>query len=137
MNLTQVVSNTLKALRRDTPDFVGAGFVDMSTGMLLAVDTVDDHPREILEVLAAATADLFQGRAVTQIENMWKQQRGVSESRHYFQEILIYSDNIVHLFVRSQRNSDVAAVIVCNRAVNVGMLFAQVRQIMREFDSAR
>jgi hypothetical protein len=76
MNLTQAVNNSLKAFRRDVPDCIGVGVVDISTGMLLAVDTADKHPAEILDMLAAATADLFQGKTVTQIEEAWKHIRG-------------------------------------------------------------
>ena len=137
MNLTQAVSNSLKAFRRDVPDCIGAGVVDMSTGMLLAVDTADKHPSEILDMLAAATADLFQGKTVTQIEDAWKQLRGVAEDRHYFQEVLVNSDNLVHLFMRSKANPDLVAAVICNGGTNIGMLFAQARQVMRSLDAAR
>ena len=68
MNQAQTISNTIKQFREDVPDYVGCGFVDLSTGMLLDVDTVAAHPREILNVVAAATAHLFEGRNVVQIE---------------------------------------------------------------------
>jgi hypothetical protein len=136
VNLTQAVNNTLKTLRRDVPEYVGSGVIDMSTGMLLAVDTVDSHPREILDVLAAATADLFEGKTVTQIEEMWKTQRGVSDDKHYFHEILIYSENLVHLFIRSKVNGEMVTAVICSRNVNVGMLFAQARAAMRELHAA-
>jgi len=38
----------------------GFGFVDMQTGMLLATKTVDSHPQEVLDLVAAATADIFE-----------------------------------------------------------------------------
>ena len=136
MNRTQVINNTLKEFRQNVPDYVASGFVDMSTGMLLAVDTVDNHPREILDVLAAAAADLFQGKNVTQIEVLWNQYRGVSEGGNYFKEILINSDNLVHLFLRSTSNPEVTAVIVCTRQVSIGMLFAQARAVLKEYDAA-
>ncbi len=138
MNLTQVVNNTLKAFRRDVPEYVGSGVVDLSTGMLLDADTVDDHPRDILDMLAAATADLFEGRTITQIEQMWREYRGThDDGGHYFQEILIYSTNLVHLFIRSRSNQEIVAGVVCRRNVNLGMLFAQARRVMRELDEER
>jgi hypothetical protein len=100
------------------------------------VDTVDNHPREILDVLAAATADLFQGKNVTQIEALWNQYRGVSEGGNYFKEILVNSDHLVHLFLRSASNPEVTAVIICTRQVSIGMLFAQARVILKEYDAA-
>ncbi len=136
MNLTHVVSTAMKSFRQNVPDYVGAGIVDISTGMLLAVDTVDNHPREILDILAAATADLFQGRTVLQIEELWKQNRGATDNRRYFREILVNSENLVHLFMRSRTNPDIVATIICTQHVNVGMLFAQARAVMRELEGS-
>jgi len=138
MNLTQVVNNALKAFRRDVPEYLASGVVDLSTGMLLDADTIDDHPRDILDMLAAATADLFEGRTITQIEQMWRQQRGnVDDGGHYFQEILIYSNNLVHLFIRSPSNPEIVAAVVCRRNVNIGMFFATARHAVRELEEAR
>src|SRR5689334_14821485 len=124
MNLTQVVNNTLKAFRRDVPEYLGSGVVDLSTGMLLDADTVDDHPRDILDMLAAATADMFEGRTITQIEQMWRDYRGThDDGGHYFQEILIYSHSLVHLFMRSPSNPELVAAVICRRTVNIGMFF--------------
>lgn len=137
MNIANAVETSLKAFRRDVPEYLASGVVDMSTGMLLAIDTVDDHPREILELLAATTADLFQGRAVTRIEELWKQNRGVSDNRHYFNEMLITSENLVHLFMRSKTRPDITAVVVCSKQVNIGMLMAQARQVVRQLDTVQ
>jgi hypothetical protein len=136
VNQAQIIGNTIKEFRDNVPDYVGCGFVDLSTGMLLDVDTVEKYPREILDVVAAATAHLFEGRNVVQIEGLWKQYRGQSEGGHYFKEILVNSDHLVHLFMRSTSDPDIAAVVLCTREVRVGMLFAQARQVMREYDAA-
>jgi hypothetical protein len=136
VNQAQTIRNTIKQFRENVPDYVASGFVDLSTGMLLDVDTVSNHPREILDVVAAATAHLFEGRNVVQIEGLWKQYRGQTEGGHYFKEILINSDHLVHLFMRSTSDLDIAAAVICTREVSVGMLFAQARQVMREYEVA-
>lgn len=123
----------VKTLRSEAPDCVAAGVVDMSTGMLLGYETVDSHPSEVLDLLAGATLDLFQGRTVVMIEDVFKEQRGVVSSKHYFQEILVYSDNLTHLFVRLQNYDDIIAVAVCRRSVNLGMLFAQCRRVINQY----
>ena len=43
------------------PECLAAGYVDTASGMLLAIKTVDSHPREVIDLVAAATADLFNG----------------------------------------------------------------------------
>ncbi len=43
---------------------------------------------------------------------------------------------LVHLFMRSTSDPDIAAAVICTREVSVGMLFAQARQVMREYEAA-
>ncbi|MFJ3233568.1 hypothetical protein [Streptomyces sp. NPDC086787] len=126
------VMSLVKTLRNEVPECVAAGVVDMSTGMLLAYETIDNHPPEVLDLLAGATLDLFQGRTVVMIEDLFKERRGSSSDNHFFQEILVNSDNLTHLFIRMNEQQDVVSVVVCRKAVNVGMLFAQARRVVRE-----
>ncbi|MCP2309136.1 MULTISPECIES: hypothetical protein [Kitasatospora] len=126
------ITSLVKGLRSEVPDCVAAGVIDMSTGMLLSVETVDSHPPEVLDMLAAATLDLFQGRNVVIIEGIFKERRGVVSDRHYFQEILVNSDNLTHLFLRVDSTDEVVAVVVCRKTVNVGMLFAQSRRVLKD-----
>ncbi|KOU70038.1 hypothetical protein ADK57_11985 [Streptomyces sp. MMG1533] len=127
------VMGLVKSLRTDAPDCVASGVVDMATGMLLSYETVESHPPEVLDLLAGATLDLFQGRTVVMIEDVFKERRGISTDNHFFQEILVNSENLTHLFVRMNEQQDVVAVVVCRKSVNVGMLFAQVRRVVREY----
>jgi hypothetical protein len=136
LSMAEVVGTTVKNFRQSIPDYVASGVVDMTTGMLLGVDTVDDHPREVLDMLAAATFDLFQGRSVSTIEDVWNRRRGTGQEVHYFQEILVNSHNLVHLFMRGNASVNIVSAVICRRTVNLGMLFAQARVVMRELDEA-
>jgi len=131
-SMSDRVNGLVKSLRAEVPECLASGVIDMSTGMLLAVETVDSHPPEVLDMLAAATLDLFQGRNVVMIEGIFKERRGVVSSRHYFQEILVNSDNLAHLFLRVDSTDEVVAVVVCRNSVNVGMLFAQTRRVLKD-----
>ncbi len=131
-NLTDRVGLLVKRLRSEVPDCVAAGAIDMSTGMLMAVQTVDNHPAEVLDLLAAATLELFQGRNVVMIEEIWKERRGVHSDAHYFEEILVNSENLAHLFLRADSRDDMVVVVVCRKSANVGMLMAQARRIVRD-----
>lgn len=126
------VASLVKTLQADVPDCVAAGVVDMPTGMLLAYETVESHPPEVMDLLAGATLDLFQGRTVVMIEDVFKERRGLESDQHYFQEVLVNSDNVTHLFLRMNAREDVVAVIVCRESVNVGMLFAQARRVVKD-----
>lgn len=129
------LDSSLSKAQQEVPECVAVGFVDMSTGMLLAVRTVDSHPQEVLDLVAAATADLFQGKSVTAIEKMFRRSRGQNEDgRHYFHEIIVMSDNLLHVFQRSRKNSNHAAVFVTRSNANIGMVLSKSRAMTRELE---
>ena len=131
------LESALQSAVNEIPECVAGGYVDMSTGMLLGVDTVESHPQEVLDYVAAATADLFQGDNVVTIENMFKKHRGVEQDdSRYFQEIVVFSDNLLHIFQRGKQNSDHAVVWVCNKSVNVGMALTKARMMLDDVETA-
>lgn len=115
-------------LLREIPDCLAAGYVDMTTGALLSVRTLDSHPREVLDLVAAAAADLFQGANVSTIERLFKRHRGLKDDGHpYFQEMLIFSDNLTHAFLRCKKNTDRVVVFVCRKGANMGIILPRAR----------
>lgn len=118
------------------PDCVATGFVDLSSGMLLGVKTVDSHPQEVIEMLAAATADLFQGPSVVAIEKIFRSSRGVPENgQHYFQEVIVNSDNLIHVFIRGKKQQQVTA-FVCRKGANLGMVLTKARMVVPEIEAS-
>jgi hypothetical protein len=131
------LDTTLAKVQHAIPECVAAGYVDMTTGMLLGVKTLDSHPQEVLDLVAAATADLFQGPSVTTIERIFRKSRGQPESgAHYFREIIVFSENLLHVFIRSKKHADQAAVFVCRASANIGMVLAKSRQSLAEVEGA-
>jgi hypothetical protein len=129
------LDTSLSKAQQEVPECVAVGFVDMSAGMLLAVRTVESHPQEVLDLVAAATVDLFQGPGITAIEKMFRSSRGDAEDgRHYFHEIVVMSDNLLHVFQRSRKNSNHAAVFVTRASANIGMVLFKARQLTRELE---
>ncbi len=128
--LQQAVSNI--------PECVAAGYVDLSTGMMLGIRTIDSHPQQVLELLAAATADLFQGSNVSMIENLFKKARGIDpgNNHHYFQEIIVNSDNLLHIFLRSKSNEEYVVCFVCRKSANLGMALTKARGAMPAVEAA-
>ncbi|SCZ59301.1 hypothetical protein [Thiohalomonas denitrificans] len=128
----------LQASVASIPECLAAGYVDLSTGMLLDIRTVDSHPNEVLELLAAATADLFQGQNVQTIENLFKRSRGLPENdgHHYFQEMIINSDNLIHIFLRGKTNPEHVVTFVCRLSANLGMVLTKARSSMPSIENA-
>lgn len=127
----------LASLLSTVPECVAGGYVDIGSGMLLSVKTVDSHPQEVVALVAAATADLFAGPNITMIEKLFKKSRGVADDgHHYFQEIIVNSDNLIHVFLRGKRYPDYVAVFVCRKTANLGMALTKARMAMPEIEAA-
>jgi hypothetical protein len=133
MSLDKALQDAVK----NVPEAVAAGYIDLDSGMLLGIKTVDSHPSEVIDVLAAATSDLFQGSNVLTIENMFKKIRGIDlDNHHYFQEIIINSDNLVHVFIRAKSNESHVLCVVCRISTNMGMALTKTRQAIVNCESA-
>jgi hypothetical protein len=84
------LDNVLSEVAGSVPECLAIGYVDAASGMLLAIRTVDSHPREVIDLVAAATADLFNGPNVSMIESLFKKSRGLKDDgHHYFQELIV------------------------------------------------
>ncbi len=133
MSLDDAINEVVSSV----PDCLACGLVDLTTGMLLGIKTVDSHPSEVMDILAAATSDMFQGQNVQIIEDIFKKARGTEEdTHHYFQEIIVNSDNLVHVFTRCKANEEFVLCAVCRKSVNLGMALTKVRRSLPAIEAA-
>lgn len=129
--------NALNQAAASVPECVAAGYVDIASGMLLALKTVDSHPQQVIDLLAAATADMFAGPNVSMIERIFKKARGLQDDGfHYFQEVIVNSENLIHVFLRGKVNPNYVAVFVCRKTANLGMALTKARLAMPGLESA-
>lgn len=133
MSLETILNQAASAV----PECLAVGYVDAASGMLLSIKTADSHPREVIDLVAAATADLFNGPNVSMIEQLFKKARGLPDNgHHYFQEIIINSDNLIHVFLRGKKHPEYVAVFVCRRTANLGMALTKARLAMPSIEAA-
>lgn len=131
------LDTSLQSAMNQIPECVAAGYVDIATGMALSVKTVDANPQEVSDLVSAATTDLFQGTNVSSIEDMFKTARGLSaDGRQHFQEIVVFSDNLLHMFLRCKKNANHVLVFVSRKSTNVGMVIAKSRSALNSVDGS-
>lgn len=131
------LDSVLARVVNQVPECLAAGYVDMVSGMLLGAKTVDSHPQEVLDMVAAATSDLFQGQNVTAIEKLFRKSRGQAEDgAHYFKEVMVLSENLLHVFLRGRQNPDHAFIVVCRIGANLGMVLTKTRSLQSEVESS-
>src|SRR5262249_16467275 len=135
--VVSALDGSLQSAMNQIPECVAAGYVDMTTGMPLSVKTVDSNPQEVSALVSGATADLFQGADVSSIEGLFKTARGLkADGRHYFQEIIVFSENLLHMFLRCKKNANHVLVFVSRKSANVGMVIAKSRLALSSVDGS-
>jgi hypothetical protein len=132
MSLDQTLAAALKTI----PECLAGAYIDMQSGLLLSVKTLDSHPQEVLDMVAAATADMFQGPTVTEIEGHFRGSRGGQGSYHYFQEFIVYSENLLHVFMRTKQYPEHVVCFVCRNSANIGMVLAKSRMTVAKLSAA-
>ncbi len=131
-NLDGALQNAIASV----PECLAAGYIDLTSGMLLGIKSVDSQPADVVELLAAATADLFQGTNVRMIESIFKKARGLKDDgHHYFQEFLVNSDNLIHVFIRG-KNEEHVSCFVCRKSANMGMVLTKARSAMPSLEAS-
>jgi len=110
------------------PECVAGGCVDTSTGALLAVQTIDPNLEEMRDLISAAATDLFQDPGLEAIESMFARTGSTEDgSANEIQEIVAFSDNLLHVFLRSKRNTNHVFVFVTRNSANLGMVLSKSR----------
>ena len=127
MSLDKALSDAMTTI----PECLAAAYIDIDSGFLLSVRTVDTHPQPVLDMVAAATADMFQGPNVTLIENHFKQARGIQgKAPHYFNEILVFSEHLIHVSLRTRKYPEHVITFVCRKSANIGMVLTKSRMVV-------
>jgi predicted regulator of Ras-like GTPase activity (Roadblock/LC7/MglB family) len=130
MNVNEAMSAALK----NVPKTVATGLVDMESGLLLDIKTTSSHPQEVFDLLAAATKDLFEGENVTAIEDLFKKARGVKSKERYFQEMIIFSKNLIHYFARLDSRNSTVFNVVTQADANIGLVLLKAREIAKQIE---
>lgn len=132
MSLDAALSDAMKSV----PECLASAYIDMDSGMLLSVKTLDSHPQEVLDMVAAATADMFQGPTVVGIEDHFRASRGHTSTSHYFQEFVVFSENLLHVFLRTKAYPQHVICFVCRKSANIGMVLAKSRMTVEKLSAA-
>jgi len=126
--VASALDRSLIAAIAQIPECVAGGCVDTATGALLGVQTIDPQSPEMRDLISAAAADLFQGSSLAAIESLFgRPHRAQDEDGNDVQEIVAFSDNLLHVFLRSKKNSNHIFVFITNNGANLGTVLSKAR----------
>jgi hypothetical protein len=68
---------------------------------------------------------------------MFRKSRGHAEDgAHYFKEIIVFSDNLIHVFLRGKKHRSQVTVFVCRGSANIGMVLSKSRIVLADVEAA-
>ena len=103
------------------PDCIAAGYVDMETGMLLGAHAPDPQDQSVLDTLAIAVANLFQGRGVRGFETLLKSVGTEDAHNEGFGEIAVLTGDRINIFLRTPTYPDHVVCYICRSSANIGL----------------
>ena len=126
--MASALDRSLIAAMAQIPECVAGGCVDISTGALLGVQMIDPSLQEMRDLISAAATDLFQDPGLETIESTFARTGRIEDdSGNEIQEIVAFSDNLLHVFLRSKRNTNHVFVFVTRNSANLGMVLSKSR----------
>ena len=124
-----------ESIYSDVNGAIAVAVVDLSSGMPLQVyHRVSYFTQDYVDLVSAASVDMFRGRNVAKVEERLADQRNRPLS-HSIQEVLMTTEGTIHFMAVLPEKKDILALLVTNKKVSIGMGWAVLRNALPEISS--
>lgn len=124
-----------ESIYSDVNGAIAVAVVDLSSGMPLQVyHRVSYFTQDYVDLVSAASVDMFRGRNVVKVEEQLADQRNRPLS-HSIQEVLMTTEGTIHFMAVLPEKKDILALLVTNKKVSIGMGWAVLRNALPEISS--
>lgn len=124
-----------ESIYSDVNGAIAVAVVDLSSGMPLQVyHRVSYFTQDYVDLVSAASVDMFRGRNVAKVEEKLADQRNRPLS-HSIQEVLMTTEGTIHFMAVLPEKKDILALLVTNKKVSIGMGWAVLRNALPEISS--
>ena len=134
--MASVLDQALEDAMASVPGCLAAGYVDITTGILVCAKTTTSRPQEMLDLVSGATIGLFRESNLAAIEGWFRDDGDTANAHDICQEIVVVSEHLLYLFTRCRTNDDHVAVFVTQKSDNVGLVMAKSRVAVNALDRA-
>ena len=115
------IDDICKEVTDDVDGALACAVVDLNTGMLLGLHhTVPYFTQTYLDAVAAAAVDMFRGKTVTRVEDLFSKQRG-DEVKHLVKEIQMTTERTYHFMSIVKEKPHALMVLITQTSTNLGM----------------
>lgn len=135
---TDTLATVLNQVLYDLEDCYAVAYVDTAERVLLGIETRKSLPREVVELIAAATADMYNAPNMVKVADIFKSRKGHESSRSNVNEIIVRGDGTVYILLRALSNCDRICVFACSETNqhSFGLIWHRARQLMPQIEVA-
>lgn len=110
--------------------------VDIQQNKLLAIESIECLPPEVLPFVAAATTDLFSAPNMVKVAQIFKDKHYDNSASANFNEIIVNGRDTVYLLLRIMSHQNLVCVFSCKDDGNtLGMLLHEARALMSQIET--
>lgn len=135
---TDTLATVLQQTMLDLENCYAVAYVDISKRILLGMEARKTLPEDVITLIAAATADMYNAPNMIEVANIFKARKGYDASYNNVNEIIVRGDGSVHILMRALSNTDRVCVFACveTDSNNFGLIWHRARQLMPQIEVA-
>lgn len=103
---------------------VAVGVVHLRNGMLLGQVTQNKQPTTVMQLLAGATGEMFEGPTTKRVQEAFRAANGKPEESYLWETIVGRTKRTIHCMYRAPSRPDVVVVFVCHANAGMGLAIA-------------
>ena len=131
--LDELIQNVMAEI----PHCVALGVVDLSSGTLLALQASQDKSQEMLNLVTAAIAELFEAPLMKAFAEIYAaDDSGAPPADAQFTELLLLNNYHHYLLLRGRKRPQVAVIIIADKATPSGLLMMKGLKAMPDIEDA-
>ena len=132
-----MLDELMQNVMAEIPHCVAFGVVDLSSGTLLAIRASQDKSQEMLNLVTAAIAELFEAPLMKAFAEIYATADGTPpQAGAEFTELLLLNNYHNYLLLRGRTRPNIAAVIITDKATPSGLLMMKGLKAMPDIEKA-
>jgi hypothetical protein len=121
----------------DIPSCIAIGAVDLTSGTLLALQSEQERPQEMLNILTATITEMFEAPLLQAFAEIYAPSTDESAARaNQFTELLLLNNHHNYLLLRGRKRPELAIIVITKKDTPAGLLMMKALAAMPDIENA-
>lgn len=120
----------------DIPNCIAIGAVDLTSGTLLALQSEQERPQEMLNVLTATITEMFEAPLLQAFAEIYAPAADDAARSNQFTELLLLNNHHNYLLLRGRKRQELAVIVITKKDTPAGLLMMKALAAMPGIENA-